>query len=45
MDMKVIKFHSPIINPIHRDLIIVLVMGILISVALVTLGYIVIVQL
>ncbi|MDZ4715886.1 MAG: hypothetical protein SH819_10500 [Cytophagales bacterium] len=43
--MKAIKFHWPAFNPFYTDLLLVLVTGILVSAALVTVGYTVIAQL
>ena len=40
--MKALKFHPPVVNPIYRDLSIVLIASLLVSVAFVTMGYLVI---
>ena len=42
--MKALRFHTPVINPIFRDLILILVAGIFLSIVLVTTGYLIIAQ-
>ena len=42
--MKALWFHTPVINPIYRDLILIMMAGILLSVVLVTAGYLIIAQ-
>lgn len=42
--MKVLKFHPLTINPIHRDLIVVTLAGLLISTMLISMAYMVMAQ-
>ncbi len=42
--MKALKFHPLTINPIHRDLIVVMLAGLLISMILVSMVYMVVAQ-
>jgi hypothetical protein len=39
------KFHSPEINPIYRDLVMVILAGFLASMAIVTIGFMILAQL